>query len=312
MVPCWEEQDVSTTMRTLSLIFAMAGALALAQAPPPPGDPGAGPGPGGAPGQDPPGRAARLGLVTGNVSFQPGGVEDWVPANPNRPLTTGDRLWVDNGGRAEVNLGSAVFRLNAKTNFSFINLDDRVSQIQLSTGTMSVRVRHLADDETVEVDTPQAALTILRAGEYRVDVSEQGDASIVTVRAGSLEATSGQAVTINPREQVRIMNGGGENAPATFDRRPAPVPDGFDSFCQDRDRREDMSQSARYVSRDIPGYSDLDAAGVWRPASGYGQVWYPSAVPVGWAPYKFGHWAWVAPWGWTWVDDAPWGYAPFH
>jgi hypothetical protein len=29
-------------------------------------------------------------------------------------------------------------------------------------------------------------------------------------------------------------------------------------------------------------------------------------------PYRFGHWAWVEPWGWTWVDDAPWGFAPFH
>ncbi|MES3014044.1 MAG: DUF6600 domain-containing protein, partial [Pseudomonadota bacterium] len=25
-----------------------------------------------------------------------------------------------------------------------------------------------------------------------------------------------------------------------------------------------------------------------------------------------GHWAHVRPWGWTWVDDAPWGLAPFH
>ena len=29
-------------------------------------------------------------------------------------------------------------------------------------------------------------------------------------------------------------------------------------------------------------------------------------------PYRFGNWTWVAPWGWTWVDAAPWGYAPFH
>ncbi len=35
-------------------------------------------------------------------------------------------------------------------------------------------------------------------------------------------------------------------------------------------------------------------------------------VPAGWAPYRNGHWAWIDPWGWTWVDDAPWGFAPFH
>ena len=25
----------------------------------------------------------------------------------------------------------------------------------------------------------------------------------------------------------------------------------------------------------------------------------------GWAPYTTGRWVWVAPWGWTWVDEAP-------
>ena len=35
-------------------------------------------------------------------------------------------------------------------------------------------------------------------------------------------------------------------------------------------------------------------------------------VASDWAPYRFGRWAWVEPWGWTWVDDAPWGFAPFH
>jgi len=142
-------------------------------------------------GPDVPGRAARLGLVQGTVSFQPASVDDWVPATPNRPVTTGDRLWTEAGARAEVHLGSAAFRLNGRTNFSFINLDDRTAQVQLSVGTLDIRVRRLADDETMEVDTPQAALSILRPGEYRVDVNEQGDTTIVTVRGGEIEATAG-------------------------------------------------------------------------------------------------------------------------
>src|SRR5207302_2900554 len=44
----------------------------------------------------------------------------------------------------------------------------------------------------------------------------------------------------------------------------------------------------------------------------YGSVWFPVRVAAGWAPYSAGHWIWVEPWGWTWVDDAPWGFAPFH
>src|SRR5271154_5045341 len=105
---------------------------------------------------DPPSRAARLSYLNGTVSFQPGGVDDWVPAEPNRPMTTGDRLWTEEGARAEMNLGSAAFRLNSRTNFTFLNLDDKTAQVQLSVGTLNVRLRRLADDESVEIDTPQA------------------------------------------------------------------------------------------------------------------------------------------------------------
>jgi hypothetical protein len=33
---------------------------------------------------------------------------------------------------------------------------------------------------------------------------------------------------------------------------------------------------------------------------------------VDWAPYRFGDWSWIGPWGWTWIDDEPWGFAPCH
>ncbi len=292
-------------LRPFTLLTFALFAAALAPAQPPPNG-----GPDQAGGEDPPSRAARLSFLTGTVSFQPGGVEDWVPASLNRPLTTGDRLWTEAGSRAELNLGSAALRLNGRTNFTFINLDDGITQVQLSTGSLSVRVRRLDDRETFEVDTPQIAFTLQRPGEYRIDVNEQGDASIVTVRAGQGEAVAGdQTQPIYARQQVRA--GGTGDAPVVFDERDAPVADGFDNFCMDRDRREDRSESARHVSRDMPGYADLDANGVWREDPQYGWIWAPR-VEAGWAPYHNGHWVWIAPWGWTWVDDEPWGYAPFH
>ena len=62
----------------------------------------------------------------------------------------------------------------------------------------------------------------------------------------------------------------------------------------------------------MTGWEDLDDYGVWRNEAEYGAVWFPTRVEAGWAPYRYGRWTWVRPWGWTWVDDAPWGYAPFH
>ena len=66
------------------------------------------------------------------------------------------------------------------------------------------------------------------------------------------------------------------------------------------------------MSSDVVGYEDLDDYGSWSTSPEYGNVWYPSQVEAGWAPYHSGHWAYPAPWGYTWVDDKPWGFAPFH
>ena len=70
--------------------------------------------------------------------------------------------------------------------------------------------------------------------------------------------------------------------------------------------------TARYVAPEVIGYEDLDAHGSWQVVGDHGNVWIPRSVPTGWAPYRDGHWSWIDPWGWTWVDDAPWGFAPFH
>jgi hypothetical protein len=86
----------------------------------------------------------------------------------------------------------------------------------------------------------------------------------------------------------------------------------FDDWALARDDRYRDIQAARYVSPYMTGYEDLDQYGDWVVDTSYGAVWYPRAVPVGWAPYRYGQWRWVRPWGWTWVDHAPWGFAPFH
>ena len=98
----------------------------------------------------------------------------------------------------------------------------------------------------------------------------------------------------------------------TYDVRDAIRSDDWEDWCASRDRRWDDARSSRYVSRDVIGYEDLDDNGEWRTTPDYGPVWVPRTVATGWAPYRYGHWAWVEPWGWTWIDDAPWGFAPFH
>ncbi len=260
---------------------------------------------------DPPSRVAEMNFIQGSVSFQPGGEGDWVDAVPNRPLTAGDNLWTDKDSRAELHVGSTSIRLSSETSLTFLELDDHVLQLRLAQGSTLVRVNHFDDDDTVEIDTPNLAFTVQRNGEYRVDVQPDGKTTIVDVYQGRGEALGGgNNYTVVANQQASFSGDQDQALSYEIDRLSAP--DDFTRWAFDRDHRDDQSQSANYVSPEMTGYQDLDDNGQWSYAGSYGPVWYPTSVAVGWAPYRFGHWVWVAPWGWTWVDDARWGFAPFH
>ena len=260
--------------------------------------------------QDPPSRVARLSYFDGSVSFQAGGNGDWGNAAKNRPITIGDKLWVDKDARAELQAGQATIHLGGMTALAFLNLDQNITQMRLAEGSINFRVRELREGDTYEVDTPNVAFTVREAGVFRIDVNETGDGTLVTVIRGEGEVTAGGKSYDVRAGELAEFNGTDSNIEYRSDR--APDPDDFDRWAADRDRREEDSVSARYVSRDMVGYSDLDDHGTWRDEPEYGHVWYPNNVSVGWAPYSNGNWSYVGPWGWTWVDYEPWGFAPFH
>ncbi|HSC44513.1 MAG TPA: DUF6600 domain-containing protein [Candidatus Acidoferrum sp.] len=265
--------------------------------------------PNGDPSQDPPSRVARLSYIDGSVSFQPGGQGEWGAAERNRPVTIGDKIWSDNNSRAELQAGAASIHVSSMTALSFLNLDDQTTQMRLAEGTINFRVRELRQGDVYEVDTPNLSFTVTQAGAFRIEVNENGDGTRVTALRGEGEVTAnGQTYPIHSGERGEFN--GSDNV--TYFVASAPAPDDFDRWSNDRDLRDDNSVSARYVSRDVPGYSDLDDNGSWNEEPDYGPVWYPNTVDVGWAPYSYGYWNYIGPWGWTWVDYSPWGFAPYH
>ena len=82
--------------------------------------------------------------MSGEVSMQPGGVNDWIAASQNRPLTTSDRVWTDKDSRAELNVGDGFIRMNSETSLTLTNVTDGNVQLELDQGTLSVTVRHLS------------------------------------------------------------------------------------------------------------------------------------------------------------------------
>lgn len=259
--------------------------------------------------QDPPSRAARVAYISGPVSFQASGAEEWSLATLNYSVTSGDRLFADAGARAELDLGSLVARLSENTDVTLSTLDDHYAQFAVSQGVLRVSVTQLAAGDSVEIATPNAAIAVLSSAKVRVDVLPPDGATTVRVDDGTVDiAGNGASGRFRGPATVRLTG----TSPVQIADAAMVPPDAFDRFSEDRDRAKADATSYRYVSRDMPGGADLDRYGRWETDAAYGPIWYPIAVPLGWMPYHVGRWAWVEPWGWVWVDEAPWGFAPFH
>lgn len=256
---------------------------------------------------DPPGRVGRLGDMTGQVwLFSPDGGE-WVEAPRNRPLTSGDRVATDANAHAEVRIGSATVRLDSGTELEVLRIDDDHIALQLHNGSIATHLRTSESAREFELRTAEGRFITPRAGRYRFDRADE--TSNVTVMSGeAVFEGPGSALTVNAGQRAEFWL---DNNAAQYSITD-PVRDSFASWSADQDRRDERSASTRYVSPEMTGAEDLDRYGRWEQAPEYGAVWIPRAVPVDWAPYRAGHWAWISPWGWTWVDDQPWGFAPFH
>jgi hypothetical protein len=258
---------------------------------------------------DPPGRVGRVSDLTGPVSLQLAGESEWRSAYLNYPLTSGDALWTDAGARSEVHIGSSAVHLAEGTSLVFDAIEDNLVQLRIGQGAVHVRLRSLFQGDGYEIDTPEGAVVLRAAGYYRVDVTPDGRRTTVTVRNGDADVIVANTVyPVRPGSSVTLTDAG--SPPKADDR--AMEPDEWERWADMRDRREDAATATRYVPREMIGYEDLEGFGDWQVDVRYGPTWYPRAMPVGWAPYRTGRWVWVRPWGWTWIDEAPWGFAPFH
>ncbi|HEY8048976.1 MAG TPA: DUF6600 domain-containing protein [Ramlibacter sp.] len=283
------------------LAFATIGSIALAQQEP------------GAPSDaqaDPPARVGAITAAQGSIVFAPAGETDWAALPHNRPIVKGDRLWTDDGARAEVSFGSSVLHMASRTFVEVIAIDDNVVQLAVNQGSVNARARDLRAGDNFEISTPQLALRATQPGDWRIDVDPQQGFTRVTAHGGValLYGADGNVQRVVAGQQVAFS---GRDLLAAANVPPA-ADDGFERWALDRNRAEDQSLAARYIPRDVVGSPELDAYGSWSQDPDWGTVWYPQVVSADWAPYRYGHWDWIAPWGWTWIDDAPWGFAPFH
>jgi hypothetical protein len=286
------------TMR--KLLVAFAALLVLATDPVLSADPVVGDG-------DPPGRVGRLSHIEGPVSILPEGQDPWEPALVNYPITSGSALRAEQGGRAEIQIEDAAVRLDSNSDVLLTRLDDEAVRVRLQQGAINVRLMGSAVETLTIEATNGGEAVLLGAGRYHLETTPTNGAVNVVVLEGNARLTDPRGSLTLRKGEGAVLGGAGEGF-AMLTAKQTP----FDDWALTRDGISPASQTALYVSPQTTGYQDLDRAGTWQSAPEYGTIWYPTAVPVGWAPYRYGRWVYVRPWGWTWIDDARWGFAPFH
>lgn len=278
---------------------ALLGFLALALAAPAPAQSE----------RDPAGRVARIAYVEGEASFAPAGVQEWAKAILNRPLIAGDRLYTEARARLELELGASALRLDERSAAEILDLDDEVAQFFLSEGRANLYVRRIFEGQVYEIATPVAAVVVRSPASLTVEVPPGGGPLRVAVWHGHAEVVGdGRRIALSGGEELLAS----DRSLADHLIRRDPREGDFERFAFARDREFDRAASLRYVPDDLIGYRELDRHGSWTYVREYGPVWFPSRVSVGWTPYRYGHWAWLPVYGWTWIDDAPWGFAVSH
>ena len=270
--------------------------------------------------QDPPNRVARIAYAQGNVSLEPSGADYFGAAELNYPLSIGDRIYADLDAVSELQSSGLAVRLGNGADFTITSLTDGVAQFALAQGSVHLVTRDLyappAPDGSpqtadVEVDTPNTTVLVRQQGDIRVDFYPQDSSTVVTVDYGQVEVSGPGFDQMVSQGQSIHLRGVDQIYPEWVQVLP---PDQLDSFDSQREQQRDNSQAFRnhYVDPEMIGAADLDQYGDWQPSQQYGPVWFPRNVQYGWTPYSAGHWANIPPWGYTWVDNEPWGFAPFH
>ncbi|MBA4217153.1 MAG: hypothetical protein C0460_07445 [Methylibium sp.] len=259
--------------------------------------------------RDPPTVAARVVSVVGDAWLFDHDRREWARMTRNQTVGEGDRVRTDERSRVSLRVGSTSIWVDERSDLELSQLDESQALLQVDRGDVAVRLRNIDNAMQTRLRTREGTAQPEREGLYRVEQLDRG--SKVYVWQGRLRFTwarGAEPVWAGTGEQVEFWWPDGPRA----ERGPL-YSDGFGDWVLAESRDSVDRPVVRYVSPEMTGAEDLDRYGRWETAPDYGAVWIPTTVVVAdWAPYRYGHWAWSRIWGWTWVDDAPWGFAPFH
>jgi hypothetical protein len=267
-------------------------------------------------------RVVRISLIGGDVSLRRADSKEWEKAALNLPLVEGDRLATGAGARVEIQIDARNFlRLGEYATLDIVTLREEGVALSVPEGTATLRLARFDNDrEYFEIDAPRTTLAAEQKGSYRLDVTQNGNVRVTVGdggRARLYSETSG--FTLRDGRSAELVSSNATDD-GDWELSAARSADDWDNWVRERESylasRLRHDRRDRYYDNYVWGAEELDLYGDWINTSEFGYVWRPHASNINnypdWAPYRYGTWRWVSPYGWTWVGDEPWGWAPYH
>ena len=267
-------------------------------------------------------RIVRLSYVDGNVEIDQRDGQGFETAFMNMPVTPGTRIQTRSDSRAEIELeDGSTLRLAPDTLVEFTAMSlrsdgSRDTMVELEGGTAYIDLRHQRDDD-FRLNVAHNTMTLHHSVRFRVSLDDR-NVTIVPIK-GDLEVLTENGKTVDVRKGETLSLD--LTDPDHFYRAHESQPGEFDAWDQERqDYRENYANNAQQVVANgydsAPGYaygaSDMNYYGAYSYLPGYGWVWQPTYMPLGWNPYMDGAWVFYPGYGWQWVSAYPWGWVPYH
>ncbi|MBC7620623.1 MAG: FecR domain-containing protein [Candidatus Saccharibacteria bacterium] len=261
---------------------------------------------------DPPSRAGRIANVAGSAWLLDPDTNGWVRVLRNQTVSQGDQLRTDARSRVTVRVGSTTLWLDEQSDMQVLQMEDTALVVRLLAGDVALRLRTAQAAQETRVQTREGMVSPEMEGLFRIDQLDRGTRLAVLEGRAQFESDArarSQRGWLREGEQSEFLR----NESGRVERQ-AVSRDKFSAWFLSKDEAEAVLAWGEdpYVSPEMTGAEELNKYGSWEVVAEYGNVWIPTRVVAGWEPYRDGNWVWTRHWGWSWVDNAPWGFAPFH
>lgn len=274
-------------------------------------------------------RVVRVSVIQGEAQIKRASTdgensEEWERVVQNLPLVEGDEITTSGDTRIEIQFDRNTYlRLGENSYLKIVNLRDEGIALSLPQGVLSLNLLKFDKDNTYfEIDAPSTTIAAQKAGTYRLDAGDSRSEEVaVTVRNGG-EAriySTNSGFTLRDGRTAKVTISG--DYAGEWDMQAASrMTDDFEEWVLERNdvvaSRLEKAKYDEYYTDEFYGAEDLNDNGEWINTSDYGYVWRPyrnvTSRYDNWSPYRYGQWRLLPYYGWTWVNDEPWGWATYH